>query len=228
MHHVINRATGADATAHKPKPLYGNYNTSVLSMKKISPSLNVCPFTKIYCIQDDNAKQFMTTKLLVFAPGLHVLPSVQTLLGRNQVLCKVSWISIYVYWDRSKHECAWFKRRWKDEAFGRRLVTLNNFIFVGYMLTIRLIHVVGFQNGGDVETQDTCTGVVYPAEYGCGRRLHIMAADLGHCLTRILSQLIYQETPSPRRHTKLNAAGRLTIQRCIAASDLWSSMMQGV
>jgi hypothetical protein len=110
-------------------------------------------------------------------------------------------------------------------------VTLNNFIFIGYMLTIQIDPCSWLSKRWWCWTSrymHGCIGVVYPAEYGCGRRLHIMAADLGHCLTRILSQLIYQETPSPRRHTKLNAAGRLTIQRCIAASDLWSSMMQGV
>jgi hypothetical protein len=57
--------------------------------KTISSSLNLFRFTKIYCIQDV-AKQFMAAKLLVFAPGLQILPSVETLLGRNKILCQFS------------------------------------------------------------------------------------------------------------------------------------------
>jgi hypothetical protein len=66
--------------------------------KTISSSLNLFRFTKIYCIQDV-AKQFMAAKLLVFARGLQILPSVETLLGRNKILCQFSWTLIYVYWD---------------------------------------------------------------------------------------------------------------------------------
>jgi hypothetical protein len=80
-----------DASAYKHTPWYGNFNTSVLRTKinillTIRCNCMVIVLLKFTAYRMVVDKQFITTKMLSFALGLQVHPSIDSILDRNHGL----------------------------------------------------------------------------------------------------------------------------------------------